>query len=140
MPTAQVSSILSATDHSLWVSMSGRYGLLRVHDGRVKGYGPTDGLPDGYVTTLFEDRAGHIWLGSNVGLFRFDGRRWQRDPTPALQTGPILAIYESHDGRLWIATRSAVFRRDREGAPIVQVDSVEVASNAWQGLSQTRPA
>ena len=136
MPTAQVSSILSATDRSLWVSMSGRYGLLRVRNGRVTGYGPKEGLPDGYVTTLFEDRSGHVWLGSNVGLFRFDGKRWQRDPTPALETGPILAIHESRDGRLWIATRSAVFRRDDEGAPIVQVDSVEVASNAWQGLSE----
>jgi signal transduction histidine kinase/streptogramin lyase len=136
MPTTTVTAILSTRDRSLWIAFQGRSGLLRVHDGRVTSYGAKEGLPDGYVPTLFEDRAGQVWLGHTGGLFRFDGTRWQADPADGLRKDPVLALYQSHDGKFWIATPKAVLRRDRDDAPLVQVDTVNVSSVAFQGFSE----
>jgi signal transduction histidine kinase/ligand-binding sensor domain-containing protein len=136
MPMTTVTAILSTQDRSLWISYQGRSGLLRVQNGKVTSYGPQDGLPDGYVPTLYEDRAGHVWLGHTGGLFRFDGTRWNTDTDPSLKGDPVLAVYESRDGKFWVATPKAVLRRERAGAALVQVDTVSVSSVAFQGFSE----
>jgi signal transduction histidine kinase/ligand-binding sensor domain-containing protein len=78
-----------------------------------------DGLPRTSVTSLLQDREGFIWVGSQGGLFRYDGYEYVRfvrrsdRPAESLSDNYISALAEGGDGSLWVG--------------------------AWRGLSRRRP-
>lgn len=41
-------------------------------------YGTDEGLTSVAVKVLFQDRTGFLWVGTENGLFRYDGQRFQR--------------------------------------------------------------
>ena len=54
------------------------------------------------VNSLLQDRSGFIWLGTNNGLFRFDGdehRRFAR--ADSLRQSEITALAQDTLGRIW---------------------------------------
>ena len=68
-------------------------------------WGSTDGLTGSTVWALAQDPAGYLWLGTDVGLFRFDGVRFSRFTSfgPAqLTDAPIRALRVTRDGSLWV--------------------------------------
>src|SRR5262245_19415416 len=68
-------------------------------------WGSIDGLTGSTVWALAQDAAGYLWLGTDVGLFRFDGVRFNRftsfGPTQ-LTDAPIRALRVTRDGSLWV--------------------------------------
>ena len=40
-------------------------GLLHVHQGRTDAFAQSDGLSGDYVSSLFEDREGSIWVATS---------------------------------------------------------------------------
>jgi len=73
-----------------------------------KHYTMKDGLPDGGVTSVIQDRNGFIWLGTYSGLCRFDGYsfiNYRNDPNSSisLRNNHITDICEDEFGRLWIS-------------------------------------
>ncbi len=68
-----------------------------------------DGLISNKVSALFQDREGFIWIGTQTGLQRYDGKRFKnyladiRD-TAALQSDWISSIYEDSKNRLWFGS------------------------------------
>jgi len=65
-------------------------GLARYGGGRFTRFRPTDGLPEGFITSLHVDRLGRLWLTSSVGgLARID------DPTAAR---PSFIHYTTREG------------------------------------------
>ena len=73
----------------------------KVRDGFAKGQiGPIAQTPDGY-----------LWLGTDLGLFRFDGVTavtWQPPPGQTLPSGHITSLLTARDGTLWIGTRNGL--------------------------------
>jgi ligand-binding sensor domain-containing protein/signal transduction histidine kinase len=72
-----------------------------------------NGLPQNTVQALVQTRDGFIWLGTEVGLVRFDGNSFQvfdRNSTPALPGSDIRCLLESRDGALWIGTSEGLAR------------------------------
>ena len=136
LPTAPIPTLLTTRDGSLWISTVGRTGLVRWRNGVATSFGPGEGLDESYAMTLLEDRDGVMWAGTRAGLYSFDGARWRLVGTPGLTGTGVMAAFQSRDGRLWAATRDAVFQRERAGAPFVQVDTLTLASQAWQGFSE----
>ena len=79
-PQIRESSIFTLTvarDGSLWAGSDGG-GLIRYSNGGFRRYDEADGLTNGYVRTVYEDRAGTLWVGTDDGLFRLDGQRFVR--------------------------------------------------------------
>jgi ligand-binding sensor domain-containing protein/signal transduction histidine kinase len=60
-------------------------------------------------TTMIQDREGQIWIGTQTGLFRWDGYQAQRVAFPtasraSLRLPLVAALHEDREGRLWIGT------------------------------------
>jgi ligand-binding sensor domain-containing protein len=89
-------------DESLWIGTEGG-GLVRYSAGRFQVYGAQDGLSDGFVRALLEDRQGTIWVGTDNGLLRFVAGRFQRvDGVDGRPTIAVHAIAQDQLGRLWV--------------------------------------
>ena len=67
--------------------------------------GIESGLIQSQVTSLAQDRLGHLWIGTLGGLSRYDGRAFtnytSRDGLPA---NTITQLAAGPDGKLWIGT------------------------------------
>src|ERR1700754_2714543 len=89
-------------------------------------FAESQGLTDLGINTLLQDRTGFVWVGTNNGLFRFDGHRFRRFGTGAgLPAHAVSSLFETRDGSLWVATEAGLSRQ-REGR-FVPVDSVGAA-------------
>src|SRR6478736_6650779 len=54
------------------------------------------------INTLFQDRTGFIWIGTNKGLFRYDGINTQRfTKADSLPDDNVTAIAQDSTGRIW---------------------------------------
>jgi signal transduction histidine kinase/ligand-binding sensor domain-containing protein len=65
------------------------------------------GLTTGKINAIAQTPDGYLWLGTDFGLFRFDGVRAVQWPPPAGQQLPsnsVSSLYTSRDGTLWIGT------------------------------------
>ena len=68
-----------------------------------------DGLGNLSVNCLLQDRSGFLWIGTESGLYQYDGSRfWQFGPKDGLPGGFVRALTMDRDGRLWIGTRDGL--------------------------------
>jgi ligand-binding sensor domain-containing protein len=86
-------------------------------------------------TALVQDRSGQIWLGTQHGLYRFNGtdvKLFRADPTnPAtLSADWVSSLLIDHQGTLWIGTRYAGLNRFDADTERFQRIALPVASNA----------
>lgn len=87
-------------------------------------YGTQDGLGNLAINCLLQDKAGYIWVGTDNGLFRYDGGNFQVfSHAQGLPNTEIRAMAESPGGVMWVVTQGGLARR--EGDRFV---SVPVAS------------
>ncbi|WP_158253613.1 two-component regulator propeller domain-containing protein [Chromobacterium alticapitis] len=78
--------------------------------------GKEQGLPDTVVTSLAEDGAGFLWIGTQGGLARWDGYRFRNYQPDSHQAGSlpdnrIRSLYADHAGHLWVGTYAAGLAR-----------------------------
>jgi len=75
-------------------------------------YGSDEGLTNLSVNCLLQDRVGYIWVGTDNGLFRYDGDRFREfGHTEGVPNTEIRSLAESPDGVLWVGTVSGIARR-----------------------------
>lgn len=78
-------------------------------------YTAEDGLPANSVQCVLQGRTGHLWVGTEFGLARFDGRSFRvfdEGNTPALATlgTDIGSLAEAEDGTLWAGVYGGLLR------------------------------
>ncbi len=111
-------------------------------------WGIEEGLPQNTVPAIVQTRDGYLWLGTELGLARFDGLQFKvfdKDNTPALKSNSIYALLEDRHGNLWIGTNGGGLTRFhdgkfqsygiREGLPSMVVLSLHEGreGNLWVG-------
>lgn len=77
-----------------------------------------NGLPQNTVQALAQTRDGFIWLGTEVGLVRFDGSGFaifDKASSPALPGSDVQCLLATGDGSLWIGTSEGLARM-KDGA------------------------
>jgi len=81
-------SHISQYGHSVW----------RVQDGYFGGAAPS---------SITQTTDGYIWVGTDAGLYRFDGVRFVRWNSPSgeeLPSSIVVSLLGARDGSLWIST------------------------------------
>ncbi|HRE75411.1 MAG TPA: histidine kinase [Flavobacteriales bacterium] len=59
------------------------------------------GLPSNEVYTVHQDKKGFIWIGSDAGLFRYDGFRFKRYKSSGQKSRALSGLTESNDGSIY---------------------------------------
>ncbi|MDT8320234.1 MAG: two-component regulator propeller domain-containing protein [Xanthomonadales bacterium] len=113
--------------------------------------GTTKGLEARIVPSLLVDRDGFLWVGSQEGLFRFDGYEalaFRPDPSKpgSISDDDIRVVYEDTGGALWVGTYSAglnrydsdtgdfeVYRHDSGDPASIVDDSILAIADGPQG-------
>jgi len=83
--------------------------------GRIafRSYGTQQGLNNLAPSLLLQDRLGYIWVGTEDGLYRYDGQRFQTfDRRMGLPSTYITALHEDLRGTLWAGTYQGLARYD----------------------------
>ncbi len=73
----------------------------------VDRWGASDGLPHERAQAISQGPDGFLWVGTEGGLARFDGLRFERFWPPGftqLGSEGIHALYRARDGSMWIGT------------------------------------
>ena len=75
----------------------------------------SDRLSSTIITSICQDKAGFIWIGTEHGLNRFDGYRFTaylNNPadTTSLLYNVVACIYADRDGQLWVGTSKGLQR------------------------------
>ena len=77
-------------------------------------YGAAEGLQNIVVLSLAQDQAGYIWVGTEVGLYRYNGTRFilmgQEEGLPC--SSEVHSLFAASDGALWTNTCGGIFRFD----------------------------
>jgi signal transduction histidine kinase/ligand-binding sensor domain-containing protein/CheY-like chemotaxis protein len=96
--------LLSVPGGELWIGTGGK-GAFRLKDGKLQPFGPNNRI----VRSLFKDRQGNVWIGTNSGLFVYGGGKLtQLTVKDGLPDERALSFYEGTDGLLWIGTASGL--------------------------------
>lgn len=105
-----------------WVFGTMIFGLSPVHaldpalkptDYIVSHWDTENGLPHNSVRSICQTHDGYLWIGTGLGIARFDGLRFtvfNRYNTPELSGNQVGGLAETADGSLWIATSNALVR------------------------------
>jgi len=140
-----VRSVLVDQGGRVWVGTY-NHGLLRRMDGR---FVPAPGaeLLSPHILALHEDHQGGIWVGTEGGLGRWDGREWRTfSSLHGLRGSSVQAIAADAHGDVWVGTEAGAHRFHdgkfthfgrEEGLPGDRVASllVDAEGVVWAGTS-----
>ncbi len=92
-------------------------GDARLSDLKFTHLTTNDGLSQGYVTAILQDRRGFMWFATRDGLNRYDGNAfvvYKNNPNDpgSLGSNFIQDLIEDDHGYLWIATNTGVNKFD----------------------------
>lgn len=75
-----------------------------------------DGLPQNSAVTIEQGPEGYVWIGTQAGLARFDGIRFETfDTRDGLGSNEVRALLTASDGTLWIGTNGGGLTSYRDG-------------------------
>jgi diguanylate cyclase (GGDEF)-like protein len=76
----------------------------------------TTGLNNLNVNSIEQDRAGYLWLGTENGLFRYDGSQFREFGTDeGLRARIIQRLFLGPDGTLWVGTTTGIYFLRQDG-------------------------
>lgn len=120
-------TIYESKDGYLWVGAL--QGLFLISPDRKKSvyYHPTDldfSYTNNGVQAIYQDHYGDIWIGSDLGLTRFNKAEngYQKEPHNIGHSGNMTSVFvtnivETRDGTIWVATKGGGLNRfDRDTA------------------------
>ncbi len=119
---------------------------------RFRNFSITDGLSQSSVTAIVQDESDALWVGTQDGLNRFDGKEFEvftPDNTKGLESGYIKCALIDQTGKLWFGTNnglsiyepqtetfSTYFAVDKE---IIQIEDLanDKNGNLWVTTSES---
>lgn len=90
----------------------------------VRNWRNEEGMPHSIINSIIQTRDGYLWIGTYVGLVRFDGVRFTQfssSNVPEMEDGRIAYVFEDREGTLWISLESGRLLAWKEGKVRVHV-------------------
>lgn len=110
--TGSVSTVFAAPGGGLWIGY--RFGGVGLwHAGRLRHFGPGEGLPVGTVLAFAAGRDGSVWAGTTTGLARFDGTGWIAADAQGYPAGSTYALLVDQHDTLWALAEGGTWRLPR---------------------------
>ncbi len=103
-----------------------------------QGWATENGLPQNTVQALAQTQDGFVWLGTEVGLVRFDGNGFavfDQHSRPALPGNDVQCLLAARDGSLWVGTSDGLARM-REGVVTTFTTENGLPGNNVRGLTE----
>lgn len=112
---SHVNAILGDGVGNVWAATN--KGLVRFKNYRlVEQFSMTDGLPNDFMTFVFQDSKGSMWFGGYGGLSKYEGGRFRNySKQDGLSGNYVRTIYEDNNGVLWVGTYDEGLSRFSEG-------------------------
>lgn len=148
LPQSPVLAMTFDRQGALWLGTRDA-GLLRFEGDRLTAFrtkaGPAkagqtlEGLPDDKVNSLYSDRNGDLWIGTDKGICKWSQGRISLQGIPAsLQTGRISALSGDADGNLWIGVSGAGLYRLSAGEASAFTEKNGLTSNTVTSFFEGR--
>ena len=81
-----------------------------------KNYTTKDGLPSSETYHVLQDAKGYIWIGTDMGVARFDGEEFRTfDSSHGIPGSTVFELFEDHSGAIWFynfSNRLSYFKND----------------------------
>ncbi len=98
----------------------------------MKPFGQAEGLGNLSVTTVSQDTAGYLWVGTQNGLFRFNGAGFRRfGPAQGFRGTTVTALFDGRATGTWTGAYENLYRFD--GARFVPVLFAGKPIAVWPG-------
>jgi diguanylate cyclase (GGDEF)-like protein len=69
------------------------------------------------VSCIAQDRSGYLWVGTENGLYRYDGSQFRKfGPADGLHGRTIQSLFVALDGTLFVGTTTGLYFERRDGA------------------------
>jgi len=76
----------------------------------------TQGLSNLNITSLIQDQTGFLWVGTQNGLYRYDGAHFESyGITHGMPERVVINSFLGPDGTLWVSTAAAIYYERRDG-------------------------
>jgi ligand-binding sensor domain-containing protein len=94
-------------------------GPARAQELRFRQITPDAGLSSSYIQSIFQDRTGFLWFGSDKGLDRYDGYvihsyRHRRADPHSIADGTIHVLHADRGDTMWVGTNAGLSRYDAD--------------------------
>jgi ligand-binding sensor domain-containing protein/signal transduction histidine kinase len=138
-------SLAQGTDGRLWFGTLG-VGLFVFADGQATRVDA--GLPDRKINCLLLIGSDELWVGTDTGLFRWNGQEFHRiNLPPALGSVQVLSLLRDRNSNIWAGTTRGLLRINSNGASFSAEDAIrgrggintlfeDREGNLWVGGSQ----
>lgn len=107
---------------------------------RFRSLTDVDGLSQMTALALAQDRDGLLWVGTQVGLNRYDGARFRtfdrrRHPSGSSTQHDVSTLLTATDGTLWVGTLNGLYRFDPDTE---EVRPLELGDHSGGALGHQR--
>ncbi len=101
-----VTDILNSKEKETWIATKSDGIYIIAPDKSHYNITKKNGLPVNSIQSLFQDRSGNIWIGTNGGgLVKYGNRAFTYfDQVNGLNSNSIFSILEDNDKNLWVST------------------------------------
>src|SRR5215213_706521 len=115
LPNSRVSALRIDREAALWIATSG--GVARLQNDRLETFTSINGLSSNFVLSIFEDREGSIWIGTEAGgLNLLKSKKFTTYTTKdGLPSDLVKAIYQDAQGRIWIGSNGGGLTLFKDG-------------------------
>ena len=105
--------------------------LIAQNSFQFDNYNTLDGLSDNYITSLHQDNNGWIWVGTSMGIERFDGIHFKTYPiveNDSLMINDFLVrnFFETKSGKMFVCAEEyglALYNRDHDAFERVMINN-----------------
>ncbi len=103
----------------------------------IEQLGGRNGLGAATVTSVAQDNQGTLWIGTETGLFRYDGASVKRFGREDGLPGELVdLVLVATDGSVWVRTRRGIARLDHEKfVALLKADEASGLREALQSLA-----